>query len=44
LLFENSPTFQLSFLPFVLFILFDASALPREVCEEAVSVSAAFSR
>jgi hypothetical protein len=31
LLFENSPTFQLSFLPFVLFILFEAQTLPREV-------------
>lgn len=44
LLFENSPTFQLSFLPFVLFMLFETSALPREAREEAVSASPAFSR
>lgn len=44
LLFENSPTFQLSFLPFVLFILFEALTLPRESRDKDVPILAMSSR
>jgi hypothetical protein len=44
LMFENSPTFQLSFLPFVLFILFEAHTVPRGSREKDLPVLATFGR